>query len=105
MINTVRLATIAAAAVATLATPAANAASAVREGGGYVRFFDDNGNDRGYAWCGNRGGRNFGSWSDCSYTSFEQCDLAVRWPPPGGFCVPNPYASQVTGPPPRPRRR
>lgn len=105
MITTVKLATIAVAAAAALTMPQANAASAVREPGGYVRYFDDNGFDRGYAWCANRGGRNFGSWADCSYASWAQCDVAVQWPPPGGYCSPNPFASQVTAPPVKPRRR
>src|SRR5436190_19430255 len=101
--NLIGLATIA--CTATLALPGAHAATAVREPGGAIHYYDDNGFDRGYAWCANRGGSNFGSWSDCRYFSFEQCDVAVRWPPPGGFCIPNPWASQVTGPPVKPRRR
>jgi hypothetical protein len=96
---TIRIATIAVAAA--LAAPAADAATAVREGGGAIRFFDDRGNDRGYAWCGNRGGRNFGSWADCNYFTYAQCMEAVSWPPPGGYCSPNPFASQL----PPPRRR
>ena len=94
------LATIAAA----LAAPEARGASAVREPGGAIRFYDDNGFDRGYAWCANRAGRAWAGSSDCSYFSYAQCRAAL-WPPPGGDCVPNPWASQVTPPPPKPRRR
>jgi hypothetical protein len=34
----------------------AEAASARRQPNGAVRFYDDNGSDRGYAWCRQRGG-------------------------------------------------
>jgi len=92
----------AAAIVATFIQPA-EAATARREPGGAVRFYDDNGNDRGYAWCLYRGGRWFGSWGDCSYFTLPQCREA-SWPPPGGYCEPNPFAAQVTPPPQRRRR-
>ena len=104
MIIRVALATIAVTAAAFTAAPQADAAKAVREPGGAIRFYDDNGFDRGYAWCANRGGRNFSGSSDCSYFTYEQCRVAVRWPPPGGDCVPNPWASQVPPPPPLRRR-
>lgn len=101
----VRLATIAVvAAAAAFAANHANAASAVREPGGAIRFYDDNGFDRGYAWCANRGGRAWASSSDCSFFTWAQCRAAM-FQPPDGDCIPNPWASQVTTPPMQPRRR
>jgi hypothetical protein len=91
-------------AAATLAAPPANAASAVRQPNGAIRYYDDDGFDRGYAWCANRGGRSFSGSSECRYFSYEQCRAALG-PPPGGDCVPNPFTSFVTAPPGQPRRR
>lgn len=79
----------------------ADAASARREPNGAIRFYDDNGFDRGYAWCLKRGGRWYGGWSDCSFFSYAQCRAAIIGPP-GGDCEPNPFASQVV---PERRRR
>ena len=81
----------------------ADAASARREPGGAIHFYDDRGNDRGFAWCAKQGGfDSFGS-SVCNYFSYEQCRAALV-NPPGGDCQPNPFASQVTLPPPQRRR-
>ena len=80
----------------------ADAASARREPNGAVRFYDDNGSDRGYAWCRQRGG--FGSMNpaDCSYYTLRQCQAsAVDVFSFNNQCTPNPYASQVQ----QPRRR
>ena len=103
-LSIIQLATIAVAAPASLVLPEAHAATAVREPGGMIRFYDDNGYDRGYAWCAYRGGRHWGGASDCSYFTYAQCRTAMTIPP-GGDCLPNPYASQVAGPPQQQRRR
>jgi hypothetical protein len=89
--------------IAALASPA-DAATARREANGAIRYYDDNGGDRGYAWCLKRGGRWFGGWSDCSFFSYGQCRAAIIGPP-GGDCEPNPFAYYVQEPAPRPRRR
>jgi hypothetical protein len=52
--------------------PSAEAATARREANGAIRYYDDNGYDRGYAWCLKRSTRQFGGWSDCSYFSYAQ---------------------------------
>jgi hypothetical protein len=80
----------------------AEAASVRRESNGALRFYDDNGNDRGYAWCLRRGGRHFSGSNDCSYYTYDQCRAAVS--PPGGDCTPNPWAAFVEPPPQRARR-
>jgi hypothetical protein len=95
-------AAIAIAAAAALASPPATAASAVREPNGAIRFYDDNGFDRGYAWCLSRAGRNWGN-ADCAYFSYAQCRAAII-APPGGDCLPNPWASRVPAPASPPRR-
>ena len=82
----------------------AEAATARREPNGVIRFYDDNGNDAGYAWClrrdsGFRPGS--GSGSDCSYFTLAQCRASI-FEPMGGICEPNPWASQVA---PEQRRR
>lgn len=96
------------AALALLATGAfslpADAATARRNANGAIRYFDDNGFDRGYAWCLKRGGRWFGGWSDCSFFSYAQCRAAIIGPP-GGDCEPNPWSYYVQEPAPRSRRR
>lgn len=93
-------------AVALLATgfivSSAEGATARREPNGAIRFYDDLGQDRGYAWCLKRGGRWFGSWSDCSFFTLAQCRASILGLP-GGECEPNPYAAYVT-PPQRSRR-
>lgn len=88
-------------AIGFLATLPAAAATARREGNGAIRFYDDNGNDRGYAWCLRRGGWPYGGWADCSYYSYPQCRAAGS-ALPAGDCEPNPFASQVA---PQPGRR
>ena len=79
----------------------ADAATARREPNGAIRFYDDNGFDRGYAWCLKRGGRNSPGGSDCSYYTLALCRAAI-FDPPGGDCEPNPWASHVV---PEQRRR
>ena len=90
-------------AVGFLALKPAEAATAVREPGGAIRFYDDRGQDRGYAWCLRRSGRQNSGWSDCSYFSYEQCRASVT--PPGGDCQPNPFSYEVTSPPAAKRAR
>lgn len=82
----------------------ADAAFARREANGAIRFYDDHGGDRGYAWCLKRGGRWFSGWSDCSYYTYAQCRAAIAGPP-GGDCEPNPWSYYVTEPPEQPRKR
>lgn len=96
-------ATVALFAIVDIARTSAQAATARREPNGAVRFYDDLGQDRGYAWCLKRNARWFGGWSDCSFYSFAQC-RAASFGPPGGECEPNPWAAQVTAPPVRKRR-
>jgi hypothetical protein len=87
-------------ALGVLAHPT-EAASVRREANGALRYYDDNGFDRGYAWCLRRANRAWGGSTDCSYYSYAQCRAAQY--PPGGDCIPNPFAADVTEPPP-PRR-
>ena len=82
----------------------ADAATARREANGAIRYYDDNGFDRGYAWCLKRSTRPFGGWSDCSYFSYPQC-RAAGIGLYGGGCEPNPWSYYVQTPPERPRRR
>jgi hypothetical protein len=91
-------------AIGLSATRPADAASARRDPNGAVRFYDDLGQDRGFAWCLKRNARWFGGWSDCSFFSYAQCRNAIIGPP-GGDCEPNPWAAHVTEPPPRTRTR
>jgi hypothetical protein len=91
------------AAIGALAAPQAEAATARREPNGAIRFYDDNGNDRGYAWCLQRGGRWFSGWQDCSFFSLAQCRAAAY--APGGYCEPNPWAAEVREPPAKRSRR
>lgn len=90
-------------AIGILVTPSADAATARREPNGAIRYFDDNGNDAGYAWCLRRdGGFMPGrSGSDCSYFTLAQCRASIITPA-SGMCEPNPYAAQVR--PGTPRR-
>ena len=81
----------------TLAGSPLEAATARREANGAVRFYDDNGFDRGYAWCLRRSSRQASGGQDCSYYSYEQCRAAVY--PPGGDCTQNPFAFEVAPPP------
>jgi hypothetical protein len=90
-------------ALGVLASPPSEAATARREANGAVRFYDDNGYDRGYAWCLRRSNRHASGSSDCSYYTYEQCRAAAY--PPGGDCTPNPWAAYVAPPPARRARR
>jgi hypothetical protein len=106
MTHTLKNLLVAACAVLALlgACSAAGAVTARREANGAIRYYDDNGNDRGYAWCLKRSGRQFSGWSDCRYFSYAQCRASVF--PPGGDCEPNPFSYYVQVPPQaKPRRR
>src|SRR5919106_4133864 len=94
LLITVSCAAFALLAVSVLSSQPTDAATARREPNGAVRFYDDNGFDRGYAWCLKRGGRWLGGWSDCSFFSYAQCRAAIIGPP-GGDCEPNPWAAYV----------
>ena len=78
----------------------AEAASARREPNGAIRFYDDNGNDRGYAWCRSRGGWGSMNPPDCSYYTLQQCQAAAAVGAFGlnNYCTPNPYAAQARQP-------
>ena len=93
----------AAVALAAFCAPA-DAASARREANGAIRYYDDNGFDRGYAWCLRRAGRYTSGWADCSYFSFEQCRASAVGPIIGS-CEPNPFSYYVQAPQGKPRRR
>lgn len=86
----------------------ADAASARRQPNGAIRFYDDNGFDRGYLWCLRRGGGfgggafGFGGQPDCSYYTLQQCRASMIGL--SGDCIQNPWAAYVT-PPPRARRK
>ncbi len=75
------------------------AASARREPNGAIRYFDDNGGDRGYAWCRQRGGWGTMNPPDCSYYTLRQCQAStIGAYGLGNLCSPNPYAAQVKQP-------
>jgi hypothetical protein len=90
-------------ALGVLVCPPSEAATARREASGAIRFYDDNGYDRGYAWCLRRAHRNESGGNDCSYYTYEQCRAAVY--PPGGDCTPHPWAAYVQPPPTNRSRR
>jgi hypothetical protein len=50
-----------------------------------IRFHDDYGQERGYAWCLKRGDLWFGGWSDCRLFSYGQCRAAIIGPPGGNI--------------------
>jgi hypothetical protein len=75
----------------------ADAASARREPNGAIRFYDDNGNDQGYAWCRSRGGWGSMAPPDCSYYTLQQCQ-ASAFGTYSSYCMRNPWAAQATQP-------
>lgn len=82
-----------------------SATTARRHPDGAIRYYDDRGQFRGYAWCLILTGRQDGGQLDCSYYTLEQCRLSGF----GGAhshagCQPNPFAS-AAAPPPASRRR
>lgn len=96
-------ATLAFFAIGALAQPA-EAATARREANGAIRYYDDNGFDRGYAWCLKRNSRQFGGWADCSFFSYPQCRAAAVGPY-AAECEPNPWSYYVQEPPAKRARR
>lgn len=93
----------AALALAAISVPA-EAATARRQANGAIRYYDDNGSDRGYAWCIRHAGRYTSGWADCSYFTFEQCRAAIGGPIIGS-CEPNAFSYEVQPPPGKQRRR
>jgi hypothetical protein len=73
-----------------LAAPA-HAASVRTEPNGVIRFYDDNGYDRGYAWCLSGGGSSFGT-PVCDFDTLQQCQSSGS---PGRNCTPNPSSYYV----------
>lgn len=71
---------------------------------GAIRYFDDRGNDRGFAWCLRLSARFNGGHADCRYFSYEQCRASIIGPP-GGDCLPNPFSYYVQVPPGAPKQR
>lgn len=71
---------------AVLAAASVPADAATRAPRGPTRFYDENGNDRGYLWCLKAGMEIF----DCNYFNKAQCDMSASgrrvW------CVVNPFA-------------
>ena len=55
------------------------------------QFYDSNGLSRGYLWCLRRGGPAGGGDPDCSYFTYQQCQLTL--PGSNGIdCVRNPWS-------------
>ena len=81
-------------AIGFLAAHPADAASVRREPNGAIRFYDDNGNDAGYKWCGLDSGNSFGA-PVCDYYTREQCEASGS---PQSDCTPNPWSYYVTVP-------
>ena len=70
-----------------LAAQPADAASVRRAPGGSIHYYDDNGYDRGYAWCGSASGT-----TRCDYDTLEQCRAAGK---PNINCAPNAWSYYV----------
>ena len=70
-----------------LTAPTVDAASLRHQPNGAVRYYDDSGYDRGYAWC-----RSGGSATRCDYFTVEQCRASGV---PNATCVPNPFSFYV----------
>jgi hypothetical protein len=91
MINILKLTRIATTtallAAGLLTAPTVDAASLRHQPNGAVRYYDDGGYDRGYAWC-----RSGGSATRCDYFTVEQCRASGV---PNATCVPNPFSFYV----------
>lgn len=81
------------------ATQSAEAAYARRAANGAIQYFDNSGNDQGYAWCLQRSGRAYGGMLDCSYFTLAQCQASMAGSF-GGGCQRNPWARLVASPAP-----
>ena len=66
------------------------AASLRTEPNGAVRFYDDNGNDRGYSWCKSASGT-----LRCDYYTLEQCRAANLG---NTTCTPSAWSYQMRVP-------
>lgn len=73
-------------AVSVFAPFQVQAIEARRQPSGAIRYYDDQGYDRGYAWCLN---------GDCRYFDRAQCEGSKIMG--AGWCRPNPYAT-LAGP-------
>ena len=80
------VATAAILAAGLLTAPTVEAASLRHEPNGASRYYDDNGFDRGYAWCKGSGS------SHCDYFTVEQCRASGT---PIAVCSPNPWSYYV----------
>jgi hypothetical protein len=70
-----------------LAAPHADAASLRQAPGGSIHYYDDNGSDRGYSWCGSAGGT-----TRCDFDTLDQCRASGR---PNINCAPNAWSYYV----------
>lgn len=73
-----------------LAAQQVEAATLRTEPNGAVRFYDDNGNDRGYSWCKSASGT-----LRCDYYTLEQCRAAAL---PNNTCTPSAWSYQMRVP-------
>ena len=80
--------------IGVLVAQTANAASVRVQPNGAVRFYDDQGGDRGYAWCLYGGGSGLGI-PVCDYYTLDQCRASGV---PVGDCTPNPWSYYVRAP-------
>jgi hypothetical protein len=80
--------------IAALSAQTAEAASVRVQPNGAVRFYDDQGGDRGYEWCLQGGGSDLGI-PVCDYYTEAQCRASLV---NVGFCVPNPWSYYVKVP-------
>ena len=72
---------------ALLAAQPADAASVRRAPGGSIHYYDDNGYDRGYAWCGSASGT-----TRCDFDTLDQCRASGK---PNINCAPNAWSYYV----------
>src|SRR5262245_26537120 len=81
------LCTAAVLAGALLSAPHADAASVRRGDGGSIHYYDDQGYDRGYAWCGSASGT-----VRCDFDTVDQCRASGK---PNINCAPNAWSYYV----------
>jgi hypothetical protein len=84
-------------AIGFLAAQPAEAVSVRTQPNGAIRFYDDQGGDRGYEWCLQGGGSGLGI-PVCDYYTEAQCRASLV---NVGFCVRNPWSDKVQLPPQR----
>jgi len=73
-----------------LAAQNVEAASVRTQPNGAARFYDDNGNDRGYSWCKSASGT-----LRCDYFTLEQCRAAAL---PNVTCTPSAWSREMSVP-------